>query len=140
MATNSKIEWTNATWNPIRGYSVVSPGCKNCYAMKQAHRFSGKGQAYEGLTQLTSNGPVWTGKVKFVPEHLADPLKWREPRRVFVNSMSDLFHEGMSDLDIEAIFGVMALAQQHTFQILTKRPERMLKWFNENNGPMETCE
>jgi protein gp37 len=128
MAQNSRIEWTDVTWNPIRGCSVISPGCKNCYAMKQAHRFSGPGGAYEGLTQLTSNGPVWTGKVQFVEKHLADPLKWKKPRMIFVNSMSDLFHEGISDEQIDKIFAVMALCPQHTFQILTKRPERMLKY------------
>ena len=126
------IEWTDKTWNPIRGCSVVSAGCTNCYAMKQAHRFSGPGGAYEGLTTLTNGGPVWTGDVRLVPEALSAPLRWRKPRRVFVNSMSDLFHENVPDTFIDQVFAVMALCPQHAFQILTKRPERMLRWFQSN--------
>jgi protein gp37 len=127
---NSSIEWTNAVWNPVRGCSVVSPGCKNCYAMKQARRFSGPGGAYEGLTRLTSNGPVWTGEVRFVPEMLHYPLKLRKPHRIFVNSMSDLFHEQLSDECIQKIFKVMCEVKQHTFQVLTKRPKRMLEFLS----------
>jgi protein gp37 len=132
------IEWTDVTWNPVRGCSLVSPGCTNCYAMKQAHRFSQpKPNAktcdydapYAGLTKLTNGGPVWTGDVRLVPEKLDEPLRWRKPRRVFVNSMSDLFHEGVPDEFIDAVFGVMASAQRHTFQVLTKRPDRMRAWF-----------
>ncbi len=117
------IQWTDFTWNPVRGCSVVSPGCTNCYAMKQAHRFSTGW--YAGLTKLTNCGPVWTGDVRLVPEKLDEPLRWRKPRRIFVNSMSDLFHEKVPDEFILAVLGVAALAPQHTFQILTKRPERM---------------
>ena len=124
MATTS-IEWTDETWNPIRGCSIVSKGCTNCYAMKQAHRFSGRGGPYEGLTTRTHGGPVWTGKVRLVPELLDAPLRWRKPRRVFVNSMSDLFHGDVPDEFVNKIFAVMALCPQHTFQVLTKRPERM---------------
>jgi protein gp37 len=94
-----------------------------------AHRFSGPGMPYEGLARMTSTGPRWTGEVRLVPERLADPLRWRKARRVFVNSMSDLFHEKLSDEEIAAVFGVMAAASKHTFQVLTKRPERMLDWF-----------
>lgn len=126
----TSIEWTDATWNPVRGCSVLSAGCTNCYAMRQAHRFSAPGQPYEGLTRERKRlGPAWTGEVRFVPEKLAEPLRWRKPRRVFVNSMSDLFHEGVSNEQIAAIFGVMAAAPQHTFQVLTKRPERAREWF-----------
>jgi protein gp37 len=126
----SKIEWTDATWNPVRGCALVSPGCTNCYAMKQAHRFSGKGQPYAGLTKLRpKGGPVWTGRARFIPEQLAEPLRWRAPRKVFVNSMSDLFHEDVTNEQIAAVFGVMAACPQHTFQVLTKRAERMLDWF-----------
>ena len=96
--------------------------------MKQAHRFSGKGQAYEGLTTLTAGGPVWNGNVRTVPEMLDHPLRWRKPRRIFVNSMSDLFHKDVPDEFIDQVFAVMALCPQHTFQILTKRPERMLHY------------
>lgn len=129
MADKSTIEWTDATWNPIRGCTRVSPGCQNCYAERVAIRFSGKGQAYEGLAKITNGHPQWTGKVAFVEKHLLDPLKWKEPRRIFVNSMSDLFHEGVSDPQLDAIFAVMAQAHWHTFQVLTKRPERMLAYF-----------
>jgi protein gp37 len=129
VAQNSTIEWTDATWNPIRGCTRVSPGCQNCYAERVAIRFSGKGQAYEGLAKITNGHPQWTGKIAFVEKHLLDPLKWKEPRRIFVNSMSDLFHEGVSDPQLDAIFAVMAQAHWHTFQVLTKRPERMLAYF-----------
>jgi len=125
----SAIQWTDTTWNPVRGCSVVSPGCTHCYAMKQAHRFSAAGQQYAGLTKLTNGGPVWTGAVRLVPEKLDESLRWRKPRRVFVNSMSDLFHEGVPDEYVAAVFGVMAAAPQHDFQVLTKRPERMRGWF-----------
>lgn len=127
----SSIEWTDATWNPTRGCSLVSAGCTNCYAMRQAHRFSGKGQAYEGLTRLTSNGPVWTGDVRLAEDKLEEPLHWKKSRRIFVNSMSDLFHETLSDEDIDRVFAVMALCPQHIFQVLTKRPERMQRYMAE---------
>ncbi|MBX6396585.1 MAG: phage Gp37/Gp68 family protein, partial [Alicyclobacillaceae bacterium] len=113
------------TWNPVRGCSKVSEGCRNCYAMHQAHRFSGEGKPYDGLTRTTSHGPEWTGNVKLIHDVLPQPLKWKKPRRVFVNSMSDLFHEALPDEFIDRVFAVMALAEWHTFQILTKRPKRM---------------
>jgi len=97
--------------------------------MKQAHRFSGEGRAYHGLTKLTKAGPQWTGQVRCVDEALTEPLRWRKPVRVFVNSMSDLFHEDVPDVFIERVFSVMALAERHTFQVLTKRPQRMREWF-----------
>jgi protein gp37 len=125
VSAETSIEWTDTTWNPVRGCSVVSPGCSHCYAMKQAHRFP----AYAGLTKLTNGGPVWTGEVRLVPELLDQPLRWRKPRRIFVNSMSDLFHEGVPDAFIDRVFAVMALASRHTFQVLTKRPDRMRDWF-----------
>jgi protein gp37 len=93
--------------------------------MKQAHRFNGKGKAYEGLTKQTSVGPQWTGKVSLVESALLKPLQWQKPQRIFVNSMSDLFHEAVPDEFIDRIFAVMARAPHHTFQVLTKRPERM---------------
>ena len=131
----TKIEWTDETWNPIRGCTTVSEGCRNCYAMKMAHRFSGIGQPYEGLTRVTRNGPVWVGKVNLVPEHLEDPLRWTRPRMVFVNSMSDLFHPQMvgehSDYLVD-VFDVMARAERHTFQVLTKRPDAMRDWVHGN--------
>lgn len=121
----TKIEWTNATWNPVRGCSVLSEGCRNCYAMKLAHRFSGEGAAYDGLTRLGRHGPVWTGDVRLVEEHLEDPLHWRDGRLVFVNSMADLFHEKVPTRFIERVFEVMRSAPQHQFQVLTKRSRRL---------------
>ena len=135
MADRTKIEWTDATWSPVRGCSVVSDGCQNCYAMRQAHRFSGPGKPYEGLTRMTSHGPKWTGDVRLVPEKLDEPLRWRKPRRVFVNSMSDLFHEDVPDEYIDQVFAVMALSPQHTFQVLTKRPERMRDYVSDPSTP-----
>lgn len=100
----TKIEWADATWNPVRGCSRISAGCANCYAEQQASRF-GKypGQPYHGF----ASGGRWTGRVAVVPEKLEEPLHWKKPRRIFVNSMSDLFHEGLTGPDIEAVFGVM---------------------------------
>lgn len=134
MADKSKIEWTDATWNPIRGCSLVSGDCTNCYAMRQAHRQSGPGAAYEGLTRMTEHGPIWIGDVRLVPELLDQPLCWKRPRRIFVNSMSDLFHEQVPDQFIDKVFAVMALAGQHNFQVLTKRPERMRDYLNSTSG------
>lgn len=134
MAETS-IEWTHrpgtrgVVWNPTRGCRVVSPGCEACYAMRQAHRFSGKGGTYEGLTQLRHKGPVWTGSGRLVVDMLDLPLRWRKPRTVFVNSMSDLFFEKFTADEIAAVFGVMAACPQHVFQVLTKRPQRMADWF-----------
>jgi len=129
------IEWTDATWNPIRGCTRVSEGCRNCYAEAVAGRFCSPGQPYAGLAQVVTgiprlNGGVrsearWTGKIRFVPEHLEDPFRWKRPRRIFVNSMSDLFHPDVTDQNILAILAVMYAAKRHQFQVLTKRPERM---------------
>lgn len=134
MSDDSKIEWTDATWNPIRGCSRVSEGCRHCYAERVAARFSGPGQPYEGLVRISNTldgrKPTgWNGTVRMVAEHLADPLRWKRPRRVFVNSMSDLFHESLTNEQIAAVFGVMAACPQHTFQVLTKRAKRMREWF-----------
>ncbi|MDE2467382.1 MAG: phage Gp37/Gp68 family protein, partial [Bradyrhizobium sp.] len=127
---DSGISWTDETWGPVRGCSRVSQGCTRCYAERIAARFSGSGQPYEGLAKQTPSGPRWTGNVKLIEERLLDPLKWRKPRRVFANSMSDLFHENLPDAAIDRVFAVMALAPQHCYQILTKRPERMLRYFS----------
>lgn len=121
----TKIEWTDQTWNPIVGCSVVSPGCTNCYAMRMAGTRLKSTKPYSGLTQDTKAGPVWNGKVRFLEERLTQPLRWRKPRRVFVNSMGDLFHEDVSDDEIDRVFAVMAATSRHTYQVLTKRPERM---------------
>lgn len=130
MGGKTKIEWTDASWNPIRGCSRVSTGCINCYAESIAARFSEPGQPYNGLAHFVTypggeHEARWTGEVRFIEERLMDPLRWRKPRRIFVNSMSDLFHEKIPDKWIDRIFSVMALCPQHIFQVLTKRPERM---------------
>jgi protein gp37 len=107
----------------------VSDGCRNCYAERVAARFSKPGQPYHGLAEMRNGKPHWTGTARMVPEHLVDPLRWTRQRRIFVNSMSDLFHSDLTNEDIAAVFGVMAAARRHTFQVLTKRPERMQEWF-----------
>lgn len=129
MSANTTIEWCTKTWNPIRGCSRVSPGCDNCYAMGMAHRFSGPGKPYEGLTTIRRGKVDWSGEARFIREALDEPLRWRKPERVFVNSMSDLFHHSLAFEEIAAIFGVMAACPQHTFLVLTKRPERALEFF-----------
>ena len=128
MAGLSDIEWTDATWNPVSGCKVLSPGCTNCYAMRMAARLQAMGHpAYEGVTRKSGGRPKWTGKLHFNELALTAPLKWRKPRRIFVNSMSDLFQDGVPAAFIERVWAVMAQAKQHTFQILTKRPENMLR-------------
>jgi protein gp37 len=125
------ISWTDETWNPIRGCSRVSPGCGGaagvggCYAEKVAGRFCGPGLPYEGLATIGKQGARWTGEIAFVREHLEDPIRWARPRRIFVNSMSDLFHEKVPRSVVAAIFGVMGIACHHTYQVLTKRADRM---------------
>lgn len=141
--TYSKIEWTDMTWNPVRGCSRVSPGCVNCYAERIAARFSGavedphevdgelflhRPQPFFGFAEMTDSGPRWTGRVALDEQKLLEPLRWRNPRRVFVNSMSDLFHEKLNDHDIIRVFAVMAMTPHITYQILTKRAERMRAW------------
>lgn len=123
----SAIEWTEETWNPICGCTIVSPGCTNCYAMRTAYRLERIGVPhYAGLTQASKAGPVWTGKLALAPDSiLTAPLRRRKPTVYFVNSMSDLFHEDVPDEWIDRVFAVMALAPQHTFQVLTKRSARM---------------
>lgn len=121
----TKIEWADATWNPVRGCSRISAGCRNCYAERQASRFARyPGQPYHGFAA----GGSWTGRVELIPQKLEEPLRWNKPRRIFVNSMSDLFHESLEGPAIEAIFGVMMACPQHTFMVLTKRPQRMHDW------------
>lgn len=129
MCDKTAIEWTDATWNPLRGCARISEGCRHCYAEAVAHRFSGPGMPYEGLTRIVNGRPTWTGEVRMIPELLDQPLRWRKPRRIFVNSMSDLFHENVPDYFIDRVFGVMwachVCDKQHVFQILTKRAQRM---------------
>lgn len=134
MSSKTKIQWTDVSWNPVRGCSLVSAGCQNCYAMKTAHRFSKPGMAYEGLTEFGPQGPRWNGKITLVQKLLDAPLHWKTPRRVFVNSMSDLFHEDVPFDFIDKVFAVMLCSPRHTFQILTKRPARMLEYMNFDSG------
>ena len=125
MAEHSTIEWTDATWNPITGCSVVSPGCTNCYAMRLAGARLKHHPSRTGLTQDSKAGPVWTGEVRFNDAWLEQPLRWRRPRRIFVCAHGDLFHESVPWGWIHRVFAVMRAAPQHVFQVLTKRPERM---------------
>ncbi|HEY1599923.1 MAG TPA: DUF5131 family protein, partial [Pirellulales bacterium] len=115
MAQNSAIEWTEATWNPVTGCTKISPGCKFCYAERMAHRLQAMGQPrYRNAFELTLQ-----------PDAIEAPLHWKKPRVIFVNSMSDLFHKDVPLAYIQRCFAVMRQASQHTFQILTKRPERV---------------
>jgi len=120
MSLNSEIEWTDATWNPVRGCTKISPGCKHCYAETFAERFRGvKGHPYELGFDL-----------RLVPTKLAEPMRWRSPKMIFVNSMSDLFHEGVPEDYIAAVARVMVAANWHTYQVLTKRSERLKSLLN----------
>ncbi|MNS54403.1 Phage protein Gp37/Gp68 [compost metagenome] len=125
MAETS-IEWTDATWNPVAGCLIITPGCTNCYAMRMAARLEAMGvPKYAGLTRKSGNRYIWTGKVRLDEASLEAPLKWRKPRKIFVNSMSDLFHDDVPAEFIARVWDVMQRTPQHTYQILTKRPERM---------------
>jgi protein gp37 len=120
MSDHSKIEWTDATWNPVRGCTKISPGCAHCYAETFAERFRGvPGHPYEQGFDL-----------RLVPDKLMQPLLWRSPKMIFVNSMSDLFQEGVPDDYVEAVARVMTAAKWHTFQVLTKRSERLRDLLN----------
>lgn len=130
MSDKSKIEWTDATWNIITGCSVVSAGCKNCYAMKLAGTRLQHHQSRAGLTIDTANGPVWNGNVTFNDLWLDQPLRYKKPRKIFVCAHSDLFHDAVPDAWVDQVFAVMALSPHHTFQVLTKRPERMLDYLS----------
>jgi protein gp37 len=136
MAGLSEIEWTEATWNPVAGCTMVSPGCTNCYAMRMASRLNAMGVSkYTGTTRKSAGRVVWTGKVKFDESSLSAPLKWRKPKRIFVNSMSDLFQTSVPEEFIRLVWEVMEKAHWHTFQILTKRPDRMRDILNSSKFP-----
>lgn len=125
MAETS-IEWTDATWNPVAGCSIISPGCTNCYAMRMAARLEAMGtEKYFGLTRKSGSRHVWTGRVSLDRRALEAPLRWRKPRMIFVNSMSDLFQDAVPSEFIGEVWAQMAEAKHHTFQVLTKRAERM---------------
>jgi len=138
MGEKSSIQWTNATWNPIVGCKIHSPGCKLCYAMHEAARqircAAGlKRETHYADTVKIANGrPVWTGKINAAPDRVWElPLRWRKPRMIFVNSMSDLFAEGVPEDWIDRAFATMALSPQHTFQVLTKRSARMRAYLSD---------
>ena len=123
---DTTIEWTDATWNPVAGCTVLTAGCTNCYAMRMAARLEAMGTAkYAGLTRKSGGRYVWTGKVALDRAALDVPLSWRKPRLIFVNSMSDLFQEAVPEDFIVQVWQTMAATPQHTYQILTKRPDRM---------------
>lgn len=137
MAGLSDIEWTDATWNPISGCAILSPGCTNCYAMRMAARLQAMGHAaYEGTTRKSGERPVWTGVLHLNEGTLEIPQRWRKPRKIFVNSMSDLFQDGVPDEFVRRVWNAMEQAHWHIFQILTKRPENMLRIVVENRLPI----
>ena len=122
----TQIEWTDSTWNPVAGCSIVTAGCTNCYAMEMAKRLEAMGvEKYVGLTRKTGRRTIWNGVVREDKAALTIPHRWRKPRKIFVNSMSDLFHEQVSDAFILDVWRVMRETPHHNYQILTKRPERM---------------
>lgn len=160
MSDNSAIEWTDATWNPVVGCSRVSAGCDHCYAVGMTRRLEGMSKAvglggdrkanYRGLTielpqasidrGVGVNGRHFNGEVRCVEEALHIPLCWKKPVRIFVNSMSDLFHPKVPFEFIDQVFAVMALSPKHTFQVLTKRPERMAEYLAADDLPRRVCE
>ncbi len=130
MGVKTAIAWTEASWNPVRGCTKVNEDCERCYAMTVAYRFSGPGQPYDGLARLVGGKAQWTNKIALVEDHLYDPIRWQKPRRVFTNSMSDIFHKDVPDEYLDRIYAVMALAPRHTFQNLTKRPGRRREYLS----------
>jgi len=140
MAETSTIEWTDATWNPVTGCSVLSPGCKHCYAMKLAGTRLQQHPSRAGLTIDTGNGPVWTGAIRVNEAWMDQPLRWRRPRRIFVCAHGDLFHEDVPDDVIDRVFAVMALAPQHVFQVLTKRAARMRDYLSAADRAALICD
>jgi len=131
MADRTHIEWTDATWNPITGCSIVSPGCTNCYAMRLAGTRLKHTPSRAGLTKDSKAGPVWTGEVRFNRKSLDQPLRWKRPRKIFPCAHGDLFAEDVPDEWIDQVFAVMALSQQHIFQVLTKREKRMRRYLSD---------
>lgn len=131
MADRTKIEWTGATWNPVTGCSITSPGCKNCYAMVLAGTRMRSHPSRAGLTDASKVGPVWNGQVRLNEDWLTQPLRWKRPRLIFVCAHGDLFHENVPDAWIDRVFAVMALSPHHTFQVLTKRSARMRAYCND---------
>ncbi|MCG2641380.1 DUF5131 family protein [Bradyrhizobium sp. GCM10023182] len=123
---DTSIEWTDATWNPVAGCNVLSPGCTNCYAMRMAARLEAMDvEKYRGLTRRSGKRTIWTGKLFLDRKTLELPKTWRKARQIFVNSMSDLFHDDVPPEFVAEVWSTMAATPQHTYQILTKRPDRM---------------
>ncbi len=133
MSEKSNIQWTDATWNPVVGCSKMSAGCDNCYAEKMAHRLACN-SATQATYSFVSSFGKWNGLCILDEKALQKPLSWKKPRRVFVNSMGDLFHNGVPYGWVEQVMAVMALCPQHTFMVLTKRPERMQEYFKSARG------
>lgn len=126
--SETTIEWTDSTWNPVAGCSVISAGCTNCYAMQMARRLEAMGvEKYKGLTRKSGSRTIWNGIVHEDYASLSIPLRWKKPRKVFVNSMSDLFHPSVSTEFIAKVWSVMEQTPRHSYQILTKRPDRIAK-------------
>ncbi|MGO9237234.1 MAG: DUF5131 family protein [Methylocella sp.] len=126
MADNSSIEWTEATWNPVAGCAIISPGCTNCYAMRMAERLGAIGQEkYQDITRRSGGRAKWNGRIKIDEKSLEIPKKWRSGKLIFVNSMSDLFHDDVPVSFIKRVFNAMAETPQHTYQVLTKRSQRL---------------
>jgi protein gp37 len=126
MANNSAIEWTEATWNPVGGCTVISPGCTNCYAMRLARRLEAMGQPkYAGTTRMSGGRAKWNGRIVLDQKALELPRTWKKGKTIFVNSMSDLFHEGVPRDFVQQVFTTMVATPQHTYQVLTKRAERI---------------
>lgn len=122
----TEIEWTDATWNPVAGCNIMSAGCTNCYAMQMAYRLEAMGvHKYKGLTRKSGKRTIWNGVIREDHNSLDIPIKWKKPRKIFVNSMSDLFHPDVSPEFIKDVWDVMAKTPHHHYQILTKRPDRM---------------
>lgn len=133
MSTGTKIQWTEATWNPLSGCTPVSPGCLHCYAATMSHRLEAMGQPkYKGLTVLRNGVRTFNGTIRLDEKALTIPLHWKKPRHIFVNSMSDLFHKDVPFEFVDKVFAVMEQCPQHTFQVLTKRPERMAEYLNQS--------
>lgn len=125
------IEWTDATWNPVAGCTIMSAGCTNCYAMRMAARLEAMGvEKYKGLTRVSGGRRKWTGAITFDENALSVPLRWKKPKNIFVNSMSDLFHPDVPVSVVEKVWAVIDATPHHTYQILTKRPDRMAEILN----------
>ena len=137
MAGLSDIEWTDATWNPVAGCRIMSAGCSNCYAMRMAARLEAmRVPLYNGTTRKSGGRYVWTGKIALNFKSLGQPLRWKKPRRIFVNSMSDLFQDSVPEEFLLRVWDVMRGAPQHQFQILTKRPDCMAEFTAQKSVPM----